>query len=59
MIPEEHYHWHIEVYPKLSVWAGFEKSTGIFINTVSPEEAAESLREPFRIEEKNVKSIRY
>jgi len=39
-----HYHWHLEVYPKLAVWAGFEKSTGVYINTVSPETAAESLR---------------
>jgi UDPglucose--hexose-1-phosphate uridylyltransferase len=39
-----HYHWHLEVYPKLSIWAGFEKSTGMYINTVSPETAAESLR---------------
>ncbi|MCS7114758.1 MAG: galactose-1-phosphate uridylyltransferase [Candidatus Bathyarchaeota archaeon] len=40
----EHYHWHLEVYPKLATWAGFEKSTGVYINTVSPEAAAESLR---------------
>ncbi|MEM3770416.1 MAG: galactose-1-phosphate uridylyltransferase [Candidatus Bathyarchaeia archaeon] len=39
-----HYHWHVEVYPKLAIWAGFEKSTGMYINTVSPETAAESLR---------------
>jgi UDPglucose--hexose-1-phosphate uridylyltransferase len=39
-----HYHWHLEVYPKLAIWAGFEKSTGIYINTVSPEASAESLR---------------
>jgi UDPglucose--hexose-1-phosphate uridylyltransferase len=39
-----HYHWHLEVYPKLAIWAGFEKSTGMYINTVSPETAAESLR---------------
>ena len=38
------YHWHLEVYPKLAIWAGFEKSTGMYINTVSPEVAAESLR---------------
>jgi UDPglucose--hexose-1-phosphate uridylyltransferase len=37
---EKYYHWHLEVYPKLSVWAGFEKSTGIYINTVPPEVAA-------------------
>ena len=38
------YHWHLEVYPKLATWAGFEKSTGIYINTVTPEAAAEGLR---------------
>jgi UDPglucose--hexose-1-phosphate uridylyltransferase len=38
------YHWHLEVYPKLAIWAGFELSTGMYINTVTPEAAAESLR---------------
>ncbi len=38
------YHWHLEVYPKLAIWAGFEKSTGVYINTMTPEVAAESLR---------------
>jgi UDPglucose--hexose-1-phosphate uridylyltransferase len=38
------YHWHLEVYPRLAIWAGFEKSTGIYINTMTPETAAESLR---------------
>jgi UDPglucose--hexose-1-phosphate uridylyltransferase len=40
----DYYHWHIEVYPKLSIWAGFELSTGIYINTVTPENAAASLK---------------
>jgi len=40
----KHYHWHLEVYPKLATWAGFEKSTGVYINTVTPETTAESLR---------------
>lgn len=40
----DYYHWHLEVYPKLSIWAGFEISTGTYINTVPPEVAAESLR---------------
>ena len=40
----EYYHWHIEVYPKIAIWAGFEKSTGMFINIVSPEDAAENMR---------------
>jgi len=41
---QDSYHWHLEVYPKLATWAGFEKSTGVYINTVTPEEAADSLR---------------
>jgi len=51
MMLSPYYHWHIEVYPKLSVWAGFEKSTGMYINTMPPEEAAENLREVFKMEE--------
>jgi UDPglucose--hexose-1-phosphate uridylyltransferase len=51
MLSESHYHWHVEVYPKLAIWAGFEKSTGIFINTVAPEDAAERLKESFKLEE--------
>lgn len=51
MMPNKHYHWHIEVYPKLAIWAGFEKSTGIYINTMPPEEAAKNLREAFKSEE--------
>jgi UDPglucose--hexose-1-phosphate uridylyltransferase len=38
------YHWHLEVYPSLSIWAGFEKNTGVYINTVPPETAAAELR---------------
>jgi UDPglucose--hexose-1-phosphate uridylyltransferase len=38
------YHWHLEVYPQLSIWAGFEKSTGMYINTVMPENAAAELK---------------
>jgi UDPglucose--hexose-1-phosphate uridylyltransferase len=49
-----YYHWHLEVYPRLAIWAGFEKSTGMFINTVSPEDAAASLREAFLEEEKRI-----
>lgn len=37
------YHWHIEIMPKLSYLAGFEWGTGFYINTVSPENAAEIL----------------
>lgn len=41
---EDYYHWHLEVYPRLAVWAGFEKSTGMYINTVTPETAAAELK---------------
>jgi UDPglucose--hexose-1-phosphate uridylyltransferase len=41
---EDHFHWHLEVYPHLSTWAGFEKSTGMFINTITPETAASELK---------------
>jgi len=50
----ESYHWHLEVYPRLSIWAGFEKSTGMFINVVSPEDATKHLKEATREEEKKI-----
>jgi len=40
-----HYHWHIEILPKLIQVAGFEWGTGSFINTVAPEDAARRLRQ--------------
>lgn len=40
-----HYHWHFEILPKTSTWAGFELGAGIEISTVQPEEAAKYLRE--------------
>jgi UDPglucose--hexose-1-phosphate uridylyltransferase len=41
----DHYHWHIEIMPKLTHMAGFEWGSGFYINPVTPEEAALSLRE--------------
>jgi UDPglucose--hexose-1-phosphate uridylyltransferase len=49
------YHWHLEVYPKLLTWAGFEKSTGMFINMISPEEAASEMRAAVQDEKKALK----
>ncbi len=40
----EHYHWHMEIIPRLARTAGFEWGAGFFINPVPPEEAAEFLR---------------
>ncbi|MEA2089586.1 MAG: DUF4921 family protein [Thermoproteota archaeon] len=48
------YHWHLEVYPKLAIWAGFEKSTGVFINVVKPEDAAVELRRSVLAEEEKL-----
>jgi UDPglucose--hexose-1-phosphate uridylyltransferase len=42
--PYHYYHWHVEVFPRLTKAAGFEWGTGYFINPVSPEEAAKTLR---------------
>jgi UDPglucose--hexose-1-phosphate uridylyltransferase len=39
------YHWWVEVAPRVSVVAGFEMGTGVRVNTVPPERAAEILRE--------------
>ena len=41
---EASYHWHIEICPRTSIPTGFELGSGLFVNTVSPEEAAERLR---------------
>ncbi len=41
----ESFHWYVEVIPRISVPAGFEQATGIWVNTVPPEQAAEVLRE--------------
>src|SRR6202020_298993 len=41
----DHYHWHIEMMPKLVKVAGFEWGTGFYINPTPPEEAARFLRE--------------
>jgi UDPglucose--hexose-1-phosphate uridylyltransferase len=38
------YHWHLEIVPKLSIAAGFELGTGIWINVVKPEESAAFLK---------------
>ncbi len=39
-----HYRWHIEIVPRIAIWAGFELSTGIEVSTIEPETAAPFLR---------------
>jgi len=40
-----HYHWHLELMPKLTKVAGFEWGTGFYINPTPPEDAAAFLRD--------------
>ena len=41
---QDHYHWHIEILPRIAKQAGFEWATGVHINTVEPAQAARELR---------------
>jgi UDPglucose--hexose-1-phosphate uridylyltransferase len=46
-LPHHHhneFHWHIHVLPRVASVVGFEQGTGVLINIVAPEAAAELLR---------------
>ena len=38
------FHWYVEITPRISIVAGFEQGTGVLVNSVPPEQAAEALR---------------
>ena len=38
------FHWHVHVVPKISTRGGFEMGSGVLINVVPPERAAEDLK---------------
>ena len=38
-------HWHFEVLPRLTVFAGIELGAGIYVNSLAPEAAAAALRQ--------------
>jgi UDPglucose--hexose-1-phosphate uridylyltransferase len=38
-------HWHLEIFPRLTILAGLELGSGYFVNTLAPESAAGVLRE--------------
>ena len=42
---EREFHWHFSILPSLARAAGFEWGTGLHINPISPERAAQRLRE--------------
>jgi len=41
----DHFHWHLELLPRLTRVAGFEWGTGFYINPLPPEDATRYLRE--------------
>jgi UDPglucose--hexose-1-phosphate uridylyltransferase len=41
----EHFGWHVDIAPRLTIKAGFELGTGVDINVYPPERAAADLRE--------------
>lgn len=47
----EHYHWHVEILPRVTYIAGFEWGSGFAINTLAPEAAAWQLRQSMSGEE--------
>ncbi|OGF64097.1 hypothetical protein A2661_00075 [Candidatus Giovannonibacteria bacterium RIFCSPHIGHO2_01_FULL_45_24] len=40
----EHYHWHVEILPRVATWGGLELGAGIDVVKISPEETAKLLR---------------
>jgi len=42
---KQDFHFHVEIVPRLNIWAGFELGSGAYINPVAPEAAAEALRD--------------
>lgn len=41
---KKHWHWHLEILPRIAPLAGFELGTGCYISTLSPEDAAQQLK---------------
>jgi UDPglucose--hexose-1-phosphate uridylyltransferase len=38
------FHWHLHLLPRLTTYGGFELGTGVIINVVDPDRAADTLR---------------
>jgi UDPglucose--hexose-1-phosphate uridylyltransferase len=42
---EEHaFHWHLTIFPRITIWAGFEYATGIPVNPIAPEVSTKFLK---------------
>ena len=46
--PEGTFHWHLEITPRLTEIAGFERGTGFYMDPVVPEDAAAILKGEIR-----------
>jgi UDPglucose--hexose-1-phosphate uridylyltransferase len=44
LAPDEPFHWHVEIWPRLAVAASIELGAGIWVNIVDPDVAARELR---------------
>ena len=42
---DPYYHWHIRIVPRLTTIAGFEMGSGIYINTVLPEDTVRVMKQ--------------
>lgn len=41
---EKEYHWHLTIFPRITIWAGFEYATGIPVNPIPPEVSTKFLK---------------
>jgi UDPglucose--hexose-1-phosphate uridylyltransferase len=41
---EAAFRWHLTIFPRITMWAGFEFATGIPVNPIPPEVNAKFLR---------------
>lgn len=42
---EKSFHWHLTIFPRITIWAGFEFATGIPVNPIPPEVSTKFLKE--------------
>jgi UDPglucose--hexose-1-phosphate uridylyltransferase len=41
---EQAFHWHLTIFPRITIWAGFEFATGIPVNPIAPEVSTKFLK---------------
>lgn len=41
---EKDFHWHLTIFPRITIWAGFEFATGIPVNPIAPEVSTKFLK---------------